>query len=61
LYNHQLPQKALGHVSPIQAMKQWQRSHPELFNRRVTNQPGHDNYPLEIEKRQKISSGEYDG
>jgi len=32
----------LGHVSPIQAMKQWQRSHPELFNRRVTNQPGHD-------------------
>lgn len=45
LYNHQLPQKALGHVSPIQAMKQWQRSHPELFNRRVTNQPGHDSYP----------------
>jgi transposase InsO family protein len=42
LYNLQLPQKALGHVSPIQAMKQWQRSHPELFNRRVTNQPGHD-------------------
>jgi hypothetical protein len=42
LANHQLPQKALGHVSPIQAMKQWQRSHPELFNRRVTNQPGHD-------------------
>ncbi|WP_435301366.1 IS481 family transposase [Burkholderia multivorans] len=46
LYNHQLPQKALGHVSPIQAMKQWQRSHPELFNRRVTNQPGHDTYVL---------------
>ena len=44
LYNHQLPQKALGHVSPIQAMIQWQRSHPELFNRRVTNQPGHDKY-----------------
>ncbi|MGE0072506.1 MAG: ferric reductase-like transmembrane domain-containing protein, partial [Thiomonas sp.] len=36
----------LGHVSPIQAMKQWQRSHPELFNRRVTNQPGHDTYAL---------------
>ncbi|WP_289781812.1 IS481 family transposase [Burkholderia multivorans] len=46
LYNHQLPQKALGHVSPIQAMKQWQRSHPELFNRRVTNQPGHDTLAL---------------
>jgi transposase InsO family protein len=43
LYNHHLPQKALGHVSPIQAMKQWQQAHPELFNRRVINQPGHDN------------------
>ncbi|MEW6729145.1 MAG: IS481 family transposase [Pseudomonadota bacterium] len=42
LYNHHLPQKALGHVTPIQAMKQWQQSRPELFNRRVTNQPGHD-------------------
>ncbi|MES7472748.1 hypothetical protein U6K92_12510, partial [Cutibacterium acnes] len=40
-------QKALGHVSPIQAMKQWQRSHPELFNRRVTNQPGHDSRPAD--------------
>ena len=23
LYNHHLPQKALGHVSPVQAMKNW--------------------------------------
>ncbi|TSE30783.1 hypothetical protein Tchar_02377 [Tepidimonas charontis] len=48
LYNHQPPQKALGHVSPIQAMIQWQRSHPELFNRRVTNQPGHDTWAFDI-------------
>ena len=45
LYNHHLPQKALGHVSPIQAMKQWQQSHPGLFQKRVINQTGHDNYP----------------
>jgi hypothetical protein len=24
MYNHHLPQRALGHVSPIDAMKQWQ-------------------------------------
>jgi len=44
LYNHHLPQKALGHISPIQAMKQWQTSHPGLFHKRVSNQPGHDKY-----------------
>lgn len=54
LYNHQLPQKALGHVSPIQAMKQWQRSHPELFNRRVTNQPGHDSFVILVAMATKL-------
>lgn len=44
LYNHHLPQKALGHVSPIQAMKNWQTSHPLLFHKRVVNHPGHDTY-----------------
>jgi len=42
LYNHHLPQKALGYVSPIQAMKQWQQSHPGLFHKWVSNQQGHD-------------------
>lgn len=42
LYNHHLPQKALGHVSPIEAMKRWQRSHPELFHKRVINHPRHN-------------------
>lgn len=42
LYNHQLPQKALGHIAPIQALKNWQRSRPLLFHKRVNNQPGHD-------------------
>src|SRR5690606_37177555 len=44
LYNHHLPQKALGHVSPIEAMKRWQRSHPELFHKRVINHPRHNTY-----------------
>ncbi len=40
LYNHQLPQKALGHIAPIQALKNWQDSHPHLFVKRVVNLPG---------------------
>ena len=42
LYNHHHPQKALGHVSPVQAMKIWQLSKPDLFHKRVVNHQGHD-------------------
>ncbi|MGK2941343.1 MAG: hypothetical protein ACSLFJ_06680, partial [Immundisolibacter sp.] len=48
LYNHHLPQKALDHVSPIQAMKRWQRSHPKLFLKRVVNRPGCDTLPAKL-------------
>ena len=44
LYNHHLPQKALKHQAPIQAMKQWAQSHPQLFRRNVRNLPGPDIY-----------------
>jgi hypothetical protein len=44
LYNHQIPQKALNHESPIQALKRWQAKQPELFVKRVTNRPGSNNY-----------------
>jgi len=39
LYNEQLPQKALQHVSPAQALKRWQHSLPHLFARQVRNHP----------------------
>ena len=42
LYNEQLPQKALGHVAPIEALKKWQTTHPFLFPKRVRNRPGPD-------------------
>jgi hypothetical protein len=32
----------LRHIAPIQALKNWQDSHPHLFIKRVLNQPGHD-------------------
>ena len=42
LYNEHLPQKALKHVAPIQALKDWQKSHPDLFSRQVRNHAGPD-------------------
>jgi transposase InsO family protein len=44
LYNHHIPQKALHQRTPIQALKDWQKSHPQLFIRQVRNHPGPDNY-----------------
>lgn len=38
IYNHHIPQKALGHTTPIQAMKEWQKNKPELFKKRVYEQ-----------------------
>jgi transposase InsO family protein len=43
LYNEHLPQKALGHLPPIEAMKRWQHTHPQLFTSAVRNRPGPDN------------------
>ena len=42
LYNHQIPQKALGHIAPIQALKDWQQKSPERFKKRVYNLTGLD-------------------
>ena len=44
LYNEHLPQKGLGHLCPLQALKTWQQSHPQLFRKAVRNHPGPDNY-----------------
>ena len=42
LYNEHLPQKALGHKTPLQAIRTWQKQKPELFVRKVKNQTGLD-------------------
>ncbi|MPM15396.1 hypothetical protein SDC9_61766 [bioreactor metagenome] len=34
-YNHQIPQRVLHHVSPVQALKDWYSKKPELFKKRV--------------------------
>jgi len=42
LYNHQLPQSALGSKTPMQAMKAWYQEHPDLFHKRPYDRPGCD-------------------
>ena len=44
LYNQHLPQSALKSKTPFQAMKEWHRSNPELFQRRPYDRPGLDTY-----------------
>jgi len=38
VYNHHIPQKALGFISPIDALKNWHKKMPELFKKRVYKQ-----------------------
>ena len=42
LYNQQLPQSALGSKTPLQAMKDWRKLKPELFNKHPYYRPGCD-------------------
>ncbi len=42
LYNHHIPQRALGHITPVAALKEWQKFHPDLFRKRVYNHTGLD-------------------
>lgn len=42
VYDQHIPQRALGHISPIPAMKAWQEKHPESFKKRVYKRTGLD-------------------
>ena len=43
-YNHHIPQRALNHQAPIQALQKWRVEKPDLFVKRVYNQTGLDTY-----------------
>jgi len=45
VYNQHIPQKALGHIPPLQALNNWQTSNPEIFHKRVHNLAGLNNPP----------------
>jgi transposase InsO family protein len=42
-YNHHIPQRALNHQTPIQALQKWCAEKPDLFVKRVYKQAGLDN------------------
>jgi transposase InsO family protein len=42
VYNHHIPQRALGHVCPFDALKAWYQKDPERFHRRPYDQAGLD-------------------
>ena len=35
VYNHHIPQKNIGHRTPIQTLKEWQKKQPDLFKKIV--------------------------
>ena len=41
-YNQLIPQRALKHQSPIQALQKWRTERPDLFVKHVYNHPGLD-------------------
>ena len=44
LYNQYIPQKNLGHVTPLAKLQEYYQTNPELFQKKPTNHPGPDNY-----------------
>ena len=49
-YNHHIPQRALNHQSPIQALQRWQKEKSELFVKRVYKQAGLDIYATSVRR-----------
>lgn len=43
-YKHNIPQRALMHKTPIQALKEWNENCPGLLRKCVYNQTGLDTY-----------------
>src|SRR4051794_5556715 len=41
-YNHLIPQRALKHQTPVQALQAWHAEKPQLFVKRVYKQTGLD-------------------
>jgi transposase InsO family protein len=50
LYNQHIPQQALGHKTPVETLKDWQKKKPELFHKQVRNHAGPDNKVLSFSK-----------
>ena len=40
--NYHVPQKNIGHITPIQALKDWHKKQPELFKKKIYDLSGLD-------------------
>ena len=38
LYNHHIPQSSLGYLTPVEALKKWQKSHIHLSKKSIYNE-----------------------
>jgi hypothetical protein len=47
VYNHNIPQRALNNLTPIQAIKEWQKK-SRNYSSRVYNQMGFNKYRTHI-------------
>jgi transposase InsO family protein len=43
IYNHSIPQRNLGHITPTEALRRWYEQQPDLFHADPHNLPGPDN------------------
>ena len=48
LYNSRIPQKMIGHRTPLDALRAWQKERPDLFVKNIYNLAGPDNYELQV-------------
>ena len=48
LYNQYIPQKNLGHVTPLAKLQEYYQTNPELFQKIPTNHPELDSYPYKM-------------
>ena len=53
-YNHHIPQRALRHISPVEAPKEWYRKKPDLFVSEVNNLTGLDRLKLEADRCHRL-------
>jgi transposase InsO family protein len=56
LYNQHIPQKALGHRTPLDTLRDWQTKQPELFVRNVRKLPGSRLATLPQQIRQRVDA-----
>ena len=53
-YNHSIPQRALNIQTPIQALKTWRKTNPDLLVKNVYEHPGLDMYVIRDRIKRRV-------